>query len=72
MPAAFGLTWLALAASLANALLLAVRIRDEERLLLRSEAYRRHFGDKPRFLPRIAGRGDVLEAQGKGEKVARS
>jgi methyltransferase len=51
LPAAFGLVRLALAATLANAALLTLRIREEEALLMAVESYRRHFEGKPRFLP---------------------
>ncbi len=51
LPAAFGLTRAAAAASLANAALLAARIREEEALLSRLPGYQEHFADKPRFLP---------------------
>jgi hypothetical protein len=42
---------LALAAAAVNACLLALRIRDEEALLMQHPAYRDHFNDKPRFIP---------------------
>ena len=42
----------ALGLSLVNALLLIHRIREEERLLFQSGAYRRAFRDVPRFIPR--------------------
>ena len=51
LPAAFGLGRLAVAASIANAALLAVRIRDEEAMLFALPGYREHFESKPRFLP---------------------
>jgi methyltransferase len=51
LPAAFGLTRFAVAASLANAVLLAIRIRDEEALLFQLPGYHERFNDKPRFLP---------------------
>lgn len=53
LPMAFGLWRLALLASTANALLLAVRIRDEERLLEELPGYREHFRDKSRFIPGV-------------------
>ena len=53
LPAGFGLYRLALVAGLANAVLLALRIRDEERLLMALPGYREHFDSKPRFLPRL-------------------
>ncbi|HEX5369888.1 MAG TPA: isoprenylcysteine carboxylmethyltransferase family protein [Dehalococcoidia bacterium] len=62
LPVAFGLPRFAICASIANGLLLAVRIRDEERLLAELPGYPEHFDDKPRFVPsirlrrRIAGR----------------
>jgi methyltransferase len=51
LPAAFGLTKLALSASATNAGLLAIRIRDEEELLMKLPGYRDHFETRPRFLP---------------------
>ena len=51
LPMAFGLSRLALATTLTNALLLALRIRDEERLLAQLPGYLDHFRDKPRLLP---------------------
>ncbi|HXH20961.1 MAG TPA: isoprenylcysteine carboxylmethyltransferase family protein [Dehalococcoidia bacterium] len=51
LPAAFGLGRLAAAATAINAVLLTLRIREEEALLLAAESYREHFADKPRFLP---------------------
>jgi methyltransferase len=53
LPMAFGLGRLALAASVANAGLLWIRIRDEERLLFRLPGYAEHFERKPRFLPHL-------------------
>jgi methyltransferase len=53
LPMAFGLGRLALGASVANAALLWIRIRDEERLLFRLRGYAEHFGRKPRFLPHL-------------------
>jgi methyltransferase len=48
--------WLtALFFSLANALLLRVRVRDEEELLRRCGEYGERLGARPRFLPRGAG-----------------
>jgi methyltransferase len=46
----------ALALSLANALLLRERIREEDALLMAIPAYRERMGGKPRFLPRLSGR----------------
>lgn len=51
LPAAFGLRRLALAATLLNALLMVVRVRDEERLLFELPGYEEHFRTKRRFLP---------------------
>lgn len=51
LPAAFGLPRLALAVTVANAALLAIRIREEEALLFSLPGYREHFTDKPRFIP---------------------
>ena len=51
LPLAFGLPRLALMAGIANALLLTLRIRDEEALLFRLPGYREHFGRKKRLLP---------------------
>ena len=53
LPMAFGLSRLALFAGAANALLLLVRIRDEEALLRPLPGYREHFDRLPRFLPRL-------------------
>lgn len=53
LPMAFGLPRLALAASLANAALLACRIPEEEAALMRLPGYREHFGVRARFLPGI-------------------
>ena len=51
LPLAFGLWRLALLLGLANAVLLAIRIRDEEAALLRLPGYREHFERKARLLP---------------------
>jgi methyltransferase len=51
LPLAFGLRRVAVAATIANALLLAVRIREEERLLFQLEGYEEHFRRLPRFIP---------------------
>ena len=51
LPMAFGLRRLAFSASLINAALLTLRIRDEERLLEELPGYLEHFADKPRFVP---------------------
>lgn len=53
LPAAFSLPRLAFIATVANALVLAVRIRDEEALLMKLPGYEEHFGRLPRFVPRI-------------------
>ena len=54
LPAAFGLSRLAAAATLLNTALLAVRIQEEEAMLFELPGYRAHFGAKPRFLPSLA------------------
>jgi methyltransferase len=51
LPAGFGALRLALVASALNALLIAVRVREEEALLSELPGYREHFEGKPRFLP---------------------
>jgi methyltransferase len=51
LPAAFGLDRLAAIATVSNAGLLALRVRDEEALLFGLPGYAEHFDDKPRFLP---------------------
>ena len=53
LPAAFGLNRLATVATVSNAALLTVRIREEEALLFELPGYADHFGDKPRFLPGV-------------------
>ncbi len=53
LPAAFGLWRLSLAASIANALLLAVRIRDEEQLLRERPGWPEHFERLKRFFPGV-------------------
>lgn len=53
LPLAFGMRRAAVLASLANAALLAIRIRDEETALMTLPGYEEHFADKPRFVPRI-------------------
>ena len=53
LPAAFRLDRLAIAASAVNALLLAVRIKEEEAALFQLPGYREHFDEKPRFLPSL-------------------
>jgi methyltransferase len=47
--------WTAVTFSLANALLLRVRIRAEERALTELSSYGAVFSDRPRFLPRAPG-----------------
>lgn len=54
LPAAFGLLRLALAATVSNAVLLWLRIRDEEALLMQLPDYREHFAHKPRFIPSVS------------------
>jgi len=53
LPAAFGLNRLATLATVSNAALLTLRIREEEALLFELPGYAEHFGDKPRFLPGV-------------------
>jgi methyltransferase len=53
LPLAFGMRQLALAATLVNAMLMVIRIREEERLLGEIPGYDDHFAQKPRFLPRL-------------------
>lgn len=53
LPLAFRLPRLAACAFLANALLLALRVREEEALLASRPGYRDHFARLPRFLPRL-------------------
>jgi methyltransferase len=53
LPLAFGLRWLAVAASAINVLLLIPRIREEERALMRFSEYRDHFAHKRRFIPGV-------------------
>ena len=53
LPAAFGLYRLAYVVSLANAVLLAIRIHDEERLLAANPVWRVHFERRKRFVPRV-------------------
>jgi methyltransferase len=56
LPAAFGLLRFAAAATAANGVLLAVRIREEERLLFGLPGYGEHFEGRPRFIPRLRAR----------------
>jgi methyltransferase len=51
LPAAFGLVKLSIVATLVNAVLLKIRINEEEALLFEMPEYRRHFVAKRRFLP---------------------
>ncbi len=53
LPAAFGLWRLAFASTVANALLLLVRIRDEERLLRNRPGWTEHFERLKRFVPGV-------------------
>lgn len=53
LPLAFGRVALAVLVSTVNALLLAVRIQEEERLLARSPEWRAHFGRRRRFIPGV-------------------
>jgi len=50
---AFGLRRTAGAIALANAALLAIRIREEEALLTQQPGYNEHFNRKPRFIPKL-------------------
>jgi methyltransferase len=72
LPSAFGLARLALAATAANCLLLAVRIREEERLLFTLPGYSAHFARRPRFIPRLRFRSTRSEhAAHQGRDIAR-
>ena len=51
LPLAFGLRRLAWSAAIAHALILAIRIRDEEALLAETAGYDAHFRTKKRFIP---------------------
>jgi methyltransferase len=53
LPLIGGATWSATGLSVANAVLLADRIRQEDALLLAIPAYRERMANKPRFVPRI-------------------
>ncbi|MBI2765051.1 MAG: hypothetical protein HYX53_03975 [Chloroflexi bacterium] len=53
LPLAFGLRRLAVIATVANALLLALRIPEEEQLLRPLPGYREHFDGKARFVPGV-------------------
>jgi len=64
LPAAFGLARLAFAATAANCLLIAVRIREEERLLFALPGYREYFAGRPWFIPRLRFRSTRSEHAG--------
>jgi methyltransferase len=51
VPLVLGAVWTAVAASLANAWVLAIRIRSEEAYLLSVPGYQEAFGNRKRFLP---------------------
>lgn len=51
LPLAFGLTRLSIVGFIANSLLLAIRIRDEEKVLMKRPGYREHFRLKRRLIP---------------------
>jgi methyltransferase len=53
LPLAFGLRRVSVVGFIANSLLLAIRIRDEEKLLPRRRGYVEHFGRKRRLVPAI-------------------
>ncbi len=53
LPLAFGLRRTAAAVAIANAMLLAVRIREEESLLGARPRYEEHFARKARFIPKV-------------------
>jgi methyltransferase len=53
LPLAGGAPLSAASLSCLNALVLACRIRAEERLLARSPAYRRAFAGRARFIPKV-------------------
>lgn len=53
VPLMVGAYWTALLGSVANAIVLAIRIRSEEAYLLGFPAYRAAFGDKKRLLPGV-------------------
>ncbi|MEE8395003.1 MAG: isoprenylcysteine carboxylmethyltransferase family protein [bacterium] len=53
IPLLIGAYWTALLATVVNAALLADRIRREEAYLLQNSAYRKAFGGKKRFIPRV-------------------
>lgn len=53
LPMAFGCRRLAVFVTVANAALLAIRIRDEERALMELPGYRGHFGGRKRLVPGV-------------------
>jgi methyltransferase len=53
LPMAFGAKKLAVVATVANAALLTVRIREEEALLMQLPGYQEHFERKNRFIPGV-------------------
>jgi methyltransferase len=53
LPMAYGLRTLAVAAGIANAVLLAGRIREEEAALMELPGYREHFESKARLVPGV-------------------
>jgi methyltransferase len=53
LPLAFGLGRLAVAGFIANAILLSIRVRDEEQLLFKRPGYAAHFRSKRRFVPGV-------------------
>ncbi len=52
LPLVFGAVWTAVAATVANAVLLTLRIRQEEDLLARLTDYEHAFASRRRLLPR--------------------
>jgi methyltransferase len=61
VPMIYGLLLTAVACSILNALLLAFRIRLEERAL--GESYQREFASRPRFIPNLTGRIAIFRAR---------
>lgn len=53
LPLAFGLGWLAFAATAVNSVVLAGRIREEEAALEALPGYVEHFGGRKRFIPHL-------------------
>ncbi|HEU4963683.1 MAG TPA: isoprenylcysteine carboxylmethyltransferase family protein, partial [Bacilli bacterium] len=51
-PLCFGAVWTALLFTIANALVLRVRIRTEERALSEVTTYAESMGERPRFWPK--------------------